>query len=550
MSESKLIELGYYDPSAKIRLSAYADTVVLDPDKKGSVICAIRFGGYPEMVRAMADAIYGGATIEATQNGMVRKLQSKLKGYQRQITHDGVYAVATLMAADDAQEETSLQDEDGPEDDRQKGDEEAAPQKPTQPRKCYIFCPEGDRARLFEELDHKTAAPLIPAFQDYVLTSLQNRGDLRQLEVVSQKERIDAWVLTLKPEDKNVVEVLEEGLKTGDIQIPGAVPGFSDGFENVTNVTEYLNAFGVTVADRIRNQFMPLFDPASEPLSDEVLAINDFITQHAGYSLYDAQLAVAEAVKRQLERKRAALIIAECGSGKTKIGSTALGALHGLWASQKKKDTGKSFNIIMCPSHVTKKWVREIGETLPDIHMLTRGAGVAAAVIVLSTVTANALGFHPIHAILQWAEGIVQVCINPSGTMELPDSTPSEYHSLAEALAQNGIDATGLPTWIPRDYSIYSITSKVSDGIVKCVAEFESNRGDLMMRVTSYAMENTIAVEERDESSRCYSKGNVDYYIISNNDQVKISWQIGLNAYVIGGQISENEAKEIIDSIT
>ena len=46
MSESKLIELGYYDPSAKIRLSAYADTVVLDPDKKGSVICAIRFGGY------------------------------------------------------------------------------------------------------------------------------------------------------------------------------------------------------------------------------------------------------------------------------------------------------------------------------------------------------------------------------------------------------------------------------------------------------------------------------------------------------------------------
>lgn len=98
MSESKLIELGYYDPSAKIRLSAYADTVVLDADKKGSVICAIRFGGYPEMVRAMADAIYGGATIEATQNDMVRKLQSKLKGYQRQITHDGVRALLPIRS--------------------------------------------------------------------------------------------------------------------------------------------------------------------------------------------------------------------------------------------------------------------------------------------------------------------------------------------------------------------------------------------------------------------------------------------------------------------
>lgn len=126
----------------------------------------------------------------------------------------------------------------------------------------------------------------------------------------------------------------------------------------------------MTVADRIRNQFMPLFDPASEPLSDEVLSINDFITQRAGYSLYDAQLAVAEAVKRQLDRRQTALIIAECGSGKTKIGSTALGALHGLWAAQKKDGEGKSFGIVMCPSHVTKKWVREIGETLPDTYAM------------------------------------------------------------------------------------------------------------------------------------------------------------------------------------
>lgn len=360
MANSKLIELSYYDPTAQVRLSAYADTVVLDHNEKGGVICAIRFGGYPEMVRAMADAIYGGATIEATQNDTVRLLQSSAKGYQRQMSHDGVYAVATLMASDDAQEECRRQD-DG---------ESQTLEESEQPRKCYIFCPEGDRARLFEELDHKTAAPLIPAFQDYVLTTLQSRGDLRQLEVISQKERIDAWVLKLTAEDKNVVDVLEEGLKAGLIQIPGAVPGAPDGFDEVSNVTAYLNTFGVTVADRIRNQFMPLFDPASEPLSDEVLSINDFITQHAGYSLYDAQLAVAEAVKRQLDRRQTALIIAECGSGKTKIGSTALGALHGLWAAQKRCGKGKSFGIVMCPSHVTKKWVREIGETLPDTYAM------------------------------------------------------------------------------------------------------------------------------------------------------------------------------------
>ena len=59
----------------------------------------------------MADAIYGGATIEATQNDMVRQLQSTMKGYQRQLSHDGVYAVVTLMANDD-----SRQDDPGQED--------------------------------------------------------------------------------------------------------------------------------------------------------------------------------------------------------------------------------------------------------------------------------------------------------------------------------------------------------------------------------------------------------------------------------------------------
>ena len=229
MSNSKLIELSYYDPSAQVRLSAYADTIVLDHNEKGGVICAIRFGGYPEMVRAMADAIYGGVTIEATQNDTVRLLQSSLKGYRRQLTHDGVYAVATLMASDDAQEEGRQQD-DG---------EERTLERSEQPRKCYIFCPEGDRTRLFEELDHKTAAPLIPAFRDYVLASLQSRGDLRQLEVISQKERIDAWVLELAVEDRNVIEVLEEGLKAGLIQVPGAVPDAPDGFTDVNNVTGY-----------------------------------------------------------------------------------------------------------------------------------------------------------------------------------------------------------------------------------------------------------------------------------------------------------------------
>ena len=267
---SRLIELTYFDPKSSVRLTAYADTVMVDRDGKDSVITAIRFGGYPEMVRAMADAIYGGATIETAQNGKKRSLKSIPKKYRRQLAHDGVYATATLMASDDALTAEPQDKEEGSE-------AEAGTQQEIQPRKCYLFCPAGDRDRLFDELDSKTAAPLIPAFRDYVLDALTARGDLRQLEVFSLKEKLDAFVLNLKPEDANVVEILEDGLKSGAIAIPGAVPGQPDGFDGVENVTGYLNTFGATVAQRIREQFKPLFDPAAEPLSEEVLAVNDTI---------------------------------------------------------------------------------------------------------------------------------------------------------------------------------------------------------------------------------------------------------------------------------
>ena len=117
--------------------------------------------------------------------------------------------------------------------------------------------PSRGSGQAFEEVDRKTAAPLIPEFRDYVLQELIRRGELRRMEVFSVKEKMDAWVLSLLPEDKNVVQVLEDGLKTGQIAIPGATPGMPDGFAQVENVTDYLSTYGITVADRIRKQFIP-----------------------------------------------------------------------------------------------------------------------------------------------------------------------------------------------------------------------------------------------------------------------------------------------------
>lgn len=70
MSQSNLIELTYYDPKANIRLTTYADTTITEPNGKEESIAAVRFGGYPEMVRAMSDAIYGAGASTSFRMGI------------------------------------------------------------------------------------------------------------------------------------------------------------------------------------------------------------------------------------------------------------------------------------------------------------------------------------------------------------------------------------------------------------------------------------------------------------------------------------------------
>ena len=47
MAESKLIELSYFDPGKEVRLTVYADTIIMDRKSGNSTITALRFGGYP-----------------------------------------------------------------------------------------------------------------------------------------------------------------------------------------------------------------------------------------------------------------------------------------------------------------------------------------------------------------------------------------------------------------------------------------------------------------------------------------------------------------------
>lgn len=340
---AELSPITYYDHDNSVRLDCFADTFVYHK-ASGSVrnLVAMRFGGYPEQVRAMADVLRKGAGIETVIENHKIILYAKHDAYKRSITHDGIYAEGTMLALDD--ENGEMTDE-----------EQMEVENPKAKRKMYIFCDEGDTDSLYAELDKKTAIPLIPEFKDYILGECFKRKILVQLEVLSASVHFDAYMLEVQNDEKEIEQIVNDGLKTGQISIPNAVNG--SGFENIETVSQYLNKYGITIANRIRESFNPLFDPASEYICDRLKRINGNLKKNVGYTLYPAQLAVAEALKRRLDKAKVGIVVAECGSGKTKIGASALAA---------HQNGKKCFNVVLCPSHVTKKWVREIEETLPN----------------------------------------------------------------------------------------------------------------------------------------------------------------------------------------
>ena len=350
----KLMKAIYSDPAQTITLTAWADTVAVDP--RDNLLIAVRLGGYPEVTAGLVNAVSGGGTLSVQLDGETLVCTPQQGRYSKAVSRDGTYAVAALLwdnqSARKQGEKQQTEEMEGKEQ-KEKTD------KAQEARVYYLACPVRDKTALYHEIDKVSTIPMLPEFRDYMINELQARDMLAPCRVHTTGEPFAIWRLTCTPDDQNIADVLTDGLKAGVIRIPSTWPCQPDAFTEINGVAGYLWAFGFVIASRIRGQFQPLYDPAQEPLSEGVLGLDQFVAQTAGYHLYGAQLAAAEALRRRLQTARFGLLIAECGSGKSKVGSLALQA----YFLQKHR---KCLHIVLCPSHMTGKWVRELEEAIPN----------------------------------------------------------------------------------------------------------------------------------------------------------------------------------------
>jgi superfamily II DNA or RNA helicase len=110
---------------------------------------------------------------------------------------------------------------------------------------------------------------------------------------------------------------------------------------------DYLRQFGPALAERILETYPPL-QSTKDPVAPSLAALLR--------KALPAQALAITGTAKYLRKAKAARIVAECGAGKTFM---ALGTIHVITEGR------PSATLVMCPSHITHKWAREVLLTIP-----------------------------------------------------------------------------------------------------------------------------------------------------------------------------------------
>ena len=181
-------------------------------------------------------------------------------------------------------------------------------------------------------------------------------------------------------------------------------------------------------------------------------------------------------------------------------------------------------------------------------------AAVLAIVLVLTvgtTLTAKAFHIDIWSRFASWTKNIFQFAENSQeATAKDPELENNlELTSLQDALVQQNITERLAPSWLPEGYVNTDVRVKSSPRAITISAFFEKDEEELVMTIRQTIGTPAKQVEKSDDLFEIYKIGGKDYYIFSNNAKLQVKWSVGEFECVIGGNITLEEMKKIIDSI-
>ena len=173
-----------------------------------------------------------------------------------------------------------------------------------------------------------------------------------------------------------------------------------------------------------------------------------------------------------------------------------------------------------------------------------RVAAPVAVIVILAVLffTTTVSGAFAWQSIAYWTRGTFGFSQKAQPNAELA--------SLHDALTEHGITDPLAPAWLPDGYTLSNLTVNDLPGLLVFIAFFQNGDNNLTVQITSSPGDTSSSNYEKDDAPvTTYVRNGITHYFMTNDSRVKVVWTYENYECFISGDITENEARKMIDSI-
>ena len=226
----------------------------------------------------------------------------------------------------------------------------------------YIYYRNNDERlnAIYDKIYANTPVPVLIEWMPYIISELEREQSIKSTRVYYDNE--DDKPQTFFCQSINITQaslsnIVSRGLQIRTLNVNGTNVASED-MIHITGLDNYLNTFAETLAEKIQESFVPKFTPGQDKYDQKLIDFDDNCFYNGGIDVYEAQLATMQSMVNNLNKNNVGLVIGEMGTGKTLMGA-------GITYAHHKKDHGLTA-IVICPSHLTQKWKREVERLVPN----------------------------------------------------------------------------------------------------------------------------------------------------------------------------------------
>lgn len=177
----------------------------------------------------------------------------------------------------------------------------------------------------------------------------------------------------------------------------------------------------------------------------------------------------------------------------------------------------------------------------------------AAAVIVLVVglpLSANAFGWEDIwNIVARWAKETFSFVSENEERREPSSGYNGEYATLQDVLLANNRSANIIPISVPERFVLDKIEKDITPAWETYRANYIDGDDELRIKVQIHTAIHQQSVEIEEDILEVYISNGTEFFIFENMEQIQVLWVKDSYECTISGDISIDDAKEMIDSI-